>query len=125
MSNQKRTDNVIDVSKGPKNTLKIDDHNVDDNAIIQTIVWNLGPDLTKGDFTSFRWLAPPEDTAAFGVPEISFNGNMLTMTDNNNNTAVKNRNLAYEILVTLDGVIYTSRIPSPTKTPKDPIIINK
>jgi hypothetical protein len=121
---KKKTQNVIIVMKGTAGTLKIDDHEVSANALKQTIRWELDSSLDLGDFTSFTWVDPTGTTSTFDAPEISADGNSLTIGDHNGPTAKKG-GLAYIITVELDGSIYTSNNIQAAALMRDPIIINK
>ncbi len=122
---KKPTENLIKVTKGgTAGTLKIDNHEVSANALKQTIRWELDSTLDAGDFTSFTWVVPTGTPSTFDVPEISADGNSLTIGDHNGPTAKKG-DLAYIITVDLNGTVYTSRTTEAAMLVKDPIIINK
>lgn len=121
---KKKTENVIMVTKGSVGTLKIDDHEVTANSIKQTIVWKLDSSLNLGDFSSFTWVDPNAVPGTFDAPEITPDGNWLTVGDHNGPTAKKG-NLAYIITVEMGGVLYTSRTNTSALMVKDPVIINR
>lgn len=121
---KKKTENVIIVMKGTAGTLKIDDHEVNSNALKQTIRWELDSSLDLGDFTSFAWVDPTGTASTFDAPEISADGNSLTIGDHNGPTAKKGA-LAYIITVELNNTTYTSRVNQTEMLVRDPIIINK
>ncbi len=121
---KKKTENVIMVMKGTAGTLKIDDHEVSANSIKQSIVWKLDSSLTSGDFTSFTWVDPNAVPGTFDAPEITPDGDWLTVGDHNGPTARKG-DLAYIITVEMGGVLYTSRTSSSAVMVKDPVIINR
>lgn len=122
---KKKTENLIKVSKGgTTGTLKIDDHEVSANALKQTIRWELDSSLDAGDFTSFTWVDPTGTASTFDAPEISADGNSLSIGDHNGPTAKKG-DLAYIITVDLNATVYTSRTTEAAMLVKDPIIINK
>lgn len=121
----KNTDNVIEVLLGKvAGTLEINTHFVSQNSLKQVITWKLAKKLRPGDFVSFEWVDPTGIASTFDTPEISADGNSLTIGDHNGPTGKKG-NLAYIIQVELNGVIYTSRTTSPEGVVKDPIIINR
>lgn len=126
----KQTHNVITVFEGVDPlTLAIDNIDVADNSIVQTIVWELDKSLQAGDFTGFSWEPDVTNKGAFGNPEISSDGNSLTITNLNHGKAAKG-NASYTITVTLNGKKYLSNpIRKSTKgsprTERDPMIINK
>lgn len=123
--NAKKTRNVIEVKLGTDPlTLAVLDHNVERNAVNQTIVWQLDKSLEDGNFIAFQWTDPLLAVKAFGKPEISFDGNSLTVTDINDDSTPKG-GFAYIVNVELGGKTYTSRTNSPIKIPKDPVIVNK
>ena len=123
---RKKTDNVIEVMLGSEpGTLEIDDHEVHENGIRQTIVWQLDKTLEAGNFTSFEWLDLPATAGTFDSPDISPDGNSLRIGDHNGKTAPKNIRHAYIVTVEFGGVVYTSRTHSPAATIRDPIIINR
>ncbi len=122
---QKKTDNVIEVLLGKEaGTLEINDHEVFQNSLKQVITWKLAKALQTGDFTSFQWVDPLAAAGTFDAPEISPDGNALTIGDLNGASAKKG-GLAYIIIVEMAGVTYTSRIDQTSAMAKDPIIINR
>ncbi len=122
---QKKTDNVIEVLLGKEpGTLDINDHDVSPNSLKQVIIWKLAKRLTAGDFISFEWADPGNASGTFDTPEISADGNSLTIGDHNGPTGRKGE-LAYTIKVELDGVVYTSRNNEKEGMVKGPIIINR
>jgi len=127
-STKKPTDNVIAIKKNPikHDWLDILDHEVQPNAIKQTIVWKLDRALERGNFVSFTWRSPPPPAGIFGNPEISPDGNSLTLRDLNNDPANSPGEFGYFITVELDGITYTSEETISTNgVMRDPIIINR
>ncbi len=121
----KKTDNVIEVMLGSEpGTLEIHDHEVHENEIRQTIVWQLDKSLEAGNFTNFEW-ADGAAASSFDAPEISPDGNSLRIGDHNGNATRKNAKHAYVITVEFGGHFYTSRTQSPDSTVRDPVIINR
>lgn len=122
---KKPTENLIKVTKGGTDgTLKIDNHEVSENALKQTIRWELDSSLDAGDFTSFTWVDSTGTASTFDAPEIAADGNSLTIGDHNGPTAKKG-DLAYIITVDLNGTLHTSRSTTSAMLIGDPIIINK
>lgn len=121
----KKTDNVIEVLLGEEpGTLDINDHDVSPNSLKQVITWKLAKRLRAGDFISFEWADPGIASGTFDTPEISADGNSLTISDHNGPTGKKG-DLAYIIKVELNGVIYTSHRSAKEGMVKGPIIINR
>ena len=121
----KKTDNVVEVLLGKDHgMLEINNHEVPQNSLKQVITWKLAKKLRAGDFLSFQWVDPSNTSGTFDAPEISADGNSLTIGDHNGPDAKKG-NLAYIITFELNGVIYTSRTTSAEGVVKDPIIINR
>lgn len=130
----KKTENVISVSKagGNKLLLKVADHEVSRNPLRQSIVWELDSALKAGDFVSFEWADPMLNNSTFGAPQISPDGNNLTMTVLNRDEDLTGPR-DYILEVNLYGDVYTTRDTTTAKatkalaprTAKDPIIINK
>jgi hypothetical protein len=122
---QKKTDNVIEVLLGKEpGTLDINNHEVSHNGLKQVIIWQLAKKLQSGNFTGFEWVDPTDITSTFDTPEISADGNSLTIGDHNGSTAKKG-DLAYIITVELDGTTHTSRNSQPEALMRDPVIINR
>ena len=123
----KKTDNRIPVQIGPGvKKLKVLDHEVFDNPLKQVITWNLDQALRRGNFTSFTWSDPPPPAGIFGNPEISPDGNSLTLRNLNNAPAKSGGEFGYIITVELDGTTYTSEETTSTNgVMRDPIIINR
>ena len=128
----KKTDNVIEVYLGDDPaTLEIEDREIHSNNLRQTIVWRLDKDLEAGNFVGFTWSNGTPLPNPFGEPEISSDGNSLTITDLNGSIAPKGKTYSYVITVEYGGNLYVSKTttnPNPTagpKTVKDPVIINK
>jgi hypothetical protein len=89
---QKKTDNVIEVLLGKEpGTLDINNHEVSHNGLKQVIIWQLAKKLQSGNFTGFEWVDPTGITSTFDTPEISADGNSLTIGDHNGSTAKKGR----------------------------------
>jgi hypothetical protein len=88
------------------------------------IIWQLAKKLQSGNFTGFEWVDPTDITSTFDTPEISADGNSLTIGDHNGSTAKKG-DLAYIITVELDGTTHTSRNSQPEALMRDPVIINR
>ncbi|MEO6154235.1 MAG: hypothetical protein ABIP16_00730 [Thermomonas sp.] len=121
----KKTDNVIEVLLGNQpGTLEINDHEVFQNSLKQVITWKLAKALQSGDFTSFAWVDPSNASGTFDTPEISPDGNALTIGDHNG-PAGKKGHLAYIITIELGGVSYSSRTSATQQMIKDPVIINR
>lgn len=121
----KKTDNMIEVLRGNSpGTLEVNDHDVFQNTLKQVITWKLAKSLQTGDFTSFEWVDPSNTSGTFDAPEISPDGNSLTIGDHNGPSGKKG-NLAYIIKIELDGVTYTSRSNAMEGVVKDPVIINR
>jgi len=123
----KKTDNRITVQIGPGvKKLKVLDHKVFDNPLAQVITWNLDPGLRRGDFISFTWSDPPPPAGIFGNPEISPDGNSLTLRNLNNDPAKSRGSFGYIITIELDDETYTSEETTSTNgVMRDPIIINR
>ena len=125
MFKKKKTDNVIEVLLGKEpGTLEINNHDVFQNSLKQVITWKLAKRLETGDFISFEWVDATASTGTFDAPEISPDGNSLTIGDHNGPSGTKG-NLAYIIKIELDGVTYTSRSNAMEGVVKDPVIINR
>lgn len=123
----KKTDNRITVQIGPGvQKLKIRDHEVFANPLAQVITWNLDPGLKRGDFVSFAWTGQPPAAGIFGNPEISADGNSLTLRNLNNDPTKTQGSFGYIITIELDDETYTSgETISTSGVMRDPIIINK
>lgn len=124
---RKPTDNVIDIKKNAikHGLLEILDHEVKRNAIKQTIVWKLDRALESGNFVSFTWRSPPPPAGIFGDPEISADGNLLTLS-NLNHGPNSEGSFGYVITFELGGETYTSEEKISTNgVMRDPIIINR
>lgn len=124
MFKKKKTDNVIEVLPGGTDTLQVNDHDVFQNSLKQVITWKLAKQLEQGDFISFEWVDPTPAPGTFDAPEISPDGNSMTIGDHNGQGARKG-NLAYVIKVELNGTIYTCKTVSTQGIMRDPVIINK
>lgn len=122
---RKTTDNVIEVLLGTEpGTLDIDDHDVHGNSIKQSIVWQLDKTLEAGNFLSFEWQGTVPVPGTFDTPEITPDGNSLTIGVHNGKKENKG-SYAYVLTVEFGGRTYTSRTQPPDSTIKDPIIINR
>ncbi len=109
-------DNANHVSQGP-------------NA--QTITWQLSGNAASGSFDAqnaskpgFIWVSvPPPSNSIFGNPELSPNGNEMTMSDLNNSASTTGDWL-YQLSATIGGVIYQSNKTSITGQNTNPTIKN-
>jgi hypothetical protein len=95
-----------------------------------TISWNLTGVLTQGNFVpmtdaepGFEWItAPPDDL--FGTPEISANGNSLSITDDHVD-ATTSGEWIYLLRVDYDGAVVSTEATLPRGTVTNPVIINR
>ena len=95
-----------------------------------TISWNLTGVLTQGNFVpmtaaepGFEWIGSPPD-GLFGTPEISANGNSLSITDNHVD-ATTNGEWIYMLRVDYDGSVVSTTASLPRGTTTNPAIINR
>jgi len=97
------------------------------SAQSQTITWQLNGNAASGKIVSLDWVnqAPitPPPAGIFGSPQISQNGNTMTMTDLNNSAATTG-DWIYILKIEVDGQIYQSGQTSITGTATNPSIKN-
>lgn len=127
--------NNLNVSLNGSNQLDIAD-NGGQNQIskgpgAQTISWNLTGPLAQGNFVpvtdaepGFDWIQQPPQ-GVFGLPQISANGNSLSITDTHSDSS-SNGQWIYVIRVAYQGRIYATQYETGVGgTVNNPIIINK
>ena len=96
-----------------------------------TITWHLsGPGASQGSFNAindpnypgFSWVQPPP-SGVFGQPQLSNNGDKITISDANDSTSSAGEWI-YKLCATIDGVRYSTIATTPTATTTNPKIKN-
>lgn len=97
----------------------------------QTITWQLTGNAASGSFVAlddpspgFAWVSPAPPTGIFGTPDLSGNGNQLTITVLNNSASTVGTWI-YVIRVKVGGTVYSTTSSLLTGTTTNPTIINK
>ena len=102
---------------------KDDANHVPRGSSSQTITWQLHGNAAAGDIAWVEWLIQPP-SGVFGTPNISHNGNVLTISDLNDSVA-STGDWPYQISVTLNHQTYYTPTDSDDGTTSNPTIKNK
>ncbi|MCX7512878.1 hypothetical protein [Frateuria sp. STR12] len=88
----------------------------------QTLVWQLTGNAASGELLPLQWVETPRE-GIFGPPEVTANGQRMTMTDLNKGQD-STGTWIYMLSLTLDGQQYSTRTTLPTGTTTNPSIKN-
>lgn len=107
-------------------------NDVAQNALAQTITWQLNGNAAAGTFNSltdphnpgFAWAGTAPRAGIFHTPALNANGNTLTISDLNNSSSTTGT-WTYKLSINVGGNLYDTITTSITAKNTNPTVINK